>query len=97
MGGGGGGGGKGFKALLQPANFTLGPVATLNTEIHKNSFRLKAPNAVSASKQKHKNQINHYDKQDEYSWLILLCARVNENQWRAKPKTFRQALTFQPK
>ena len=26
-----------FKALLQPANFTRGPDATLNTEIHKNS------------------------------------------------------------
>ena len=34
---------------------------------------------------------------DEYSWLILLCARVNENQIveprRAKPKTNRQAPT----
>ena len=29
------GGGGGFKALLQLANFTLGPDATLNTEIHK--------------------------------------------------------------
>ena len=27
----------GFKALLQLANFTLGPDATLNTEIHKKS------------------------------------------------------------
>ena len=34
----------GFKALLQIANFTLGPDATLNTEIHKNSVRIKAPN-----------------------------------------------------
>ena len=33
----------GFKALLQLANFTLGPDATLNTEIHKNSVRSKAP------------------------------------------------------
>ena len=30
-GGGGGGEGEGFKALLQLANFTLGPDATLNT------------------------------------------------------------------
>ena len=52
----------GFKALLQLANFTLGPDATLNTEIHKNSVRIKAPNSVNASKQKHKNQINHYNK-----------------------------------
>ena len=54
---------RGFKALLQPANFTLGPTATLNTEIHKNSVRSKAINSVNASKRKHKNQINHYDKQ----------------------------------
>ena len=44
----------GFKALLQLANFTLGPDATLNTEIHKNLVRLKAPNSFSASKPKHK-------------------------------------------
>ena len=79
-GGGGGGAGGGFKALLQLANFTLGPDATLNTEIHKNSVRIKAPNSVNASKRKHKNQINHYNNKDEYSWLILLYARVNENQ-----------------
>ena len=52
-----------FKALLQLANFTLGPDATLNTEIHKNSVRIKAPNSVNASKRKHQNQINHYNKQ----------------------------------
>ena len=40
----------GFKALLQLTNFTLGPDATLNTEIHKNSVRIKAPNSVYASK-----------------------------------------------
>ena len=34
----------GFKALLQPANFTLGPDATLNTEIHKNSSLLLMKN-----------------------------------------------------
>ena len=52
-----------FKAHLQPANFTLGPDATLNTETHKNSVRIKAPNSVNASKQKHINQINQYNKQ----------------------------------
>ena len=51
------------KALLQLANFTLDPDATLNTEIHKNSVRIKAPNSVNASKRKHKNLINHYNKQ----------------------------------
>ena len=30
----------GVKALLQLANSTLGPDATLNTEIHKNSVRI---------------------------------------------------------
>ena len=53
----------GFKALLQLANFTLGPDATLNTEKHKNSVRIKAPNSVNASKRKHKHQINHFNKQ----------------------------------
>ena len=53
----------GFKALLQLANFTLGPDTTLNTETHKNSIRIKASNSVNASKRKHKNQINHYNKQ----------------------------------
>ena len=48
------------KALLQLANFTLGPDATLNTEIHKSSVHIKASNSVNASKRKHKNQINHY-------------------------------------
>ena len=51
------------KALLQLVKFTLGPDATLNTEIHKNSVRIKAPNSVNASERKHKNQINHYNKQ----------------------------------
>ena len=54
---------EGFKALLQPANITLSPDATLNTEIHKILVRIKAPNSVNASKRKHKNQINHYDNQ----------------------------------
>ena len=36
------------KALLQLANFTLGPDATLNTETHKNSVRIKAPNSGQA-------------------------------------------------
>ena len=67
------------KTLLQPANFTLGPDATLYTERHKNSVRIKAPNSANASKRKHQNQIKHYDKHRQYSWLILLCARVNEN------------------
>ena len=48
--GGGGGVGGGVKALLQQSNFTLGPDATLNTEIHKNSVRIKDLNSVSASK-----------------------------------------------
>ena len=46
------------------ANFTLSPDATLNTEIHKNSVRIKAPNSVNASKRKHKNQINHNETTD---------------------------------
>ena len=69
--------GRAVKALLQLANFTLDPDAILNTKIHKNLIRIKAPNTVNASKRKLKNRIYH---KDEYSWLILLCARVNQNQ-----------------
>ena len=80
-------------ALLQLANFTLGPDATLNTEIHKNSVRIKAPNSVNASKRKHKNQINHYNKQRR---VLMAFSTVCQSKWkpiveqrRAKPKTYR--------
>ena len=49
------GGGGGVKALLQLANFTLGPDATLNTETHKNSVRIKPHNSVNVSKRKQKS------------------------------------------
>ena len=61
----------GSKALLQLANFTLGPDATLNTEIHKNSVRIKAPNSVNASKRNIKIKLMTIINKDEYSWLIL--------------------------
>ena len=87
----------GFKALLQLANFTLGPDATLNTEIHKNSVRIKAPNSVNASKRKHKNQINHYNKQRR---VLMANSTVYQSKWkpiveprRTKPMTYRQAPT----
>ena len=63
---------EGFKTLLQLANFTLGPDATLNTEIHINSVRIKAPNTINASKRKHKNQINHYNKQEGHDGPVTL-------------------------
>ena len=92
-----GGRGAGFKALLQLAYLTLGPDATLNTEIHKNSVRIKAPNSVNASKRKHKNQINHYNKQRR---VLMANSTVCQSKWkpiveprRAKPKTYRQAPT----
>ena len=94
---GGGGGGGGVKALLQLANFTLGPDATLNTEIHKKSVCIKAPNSVNASKRKHKNQINHYNKPRR---VLMANSTVCQSKWkpiveprRAKPKTYRQAPT----
>ena len=70
----------GFKALLQLANPTPGPDATLNTEIHKNSARIKAPNSVSAPKRKQKIKLITIINKAEHSWLTLLYARVNENQ-----------------
>ena len=48
----------------------------LNTEVHKNSVRIKAPNTDNASKRKPKS----LDKQRRVLWLILLCSIVNENQ-----------------
>ena len=39
------------KALLQVANFILGPEATLNTEKHL--VRIRVPNTVNASERKH--------------------------------------------
>ena len=87
----------GFKALLQLANFTLGPDTTLNTEIHKNLVHIKAPNSVNASKWKHKNQINHYNKQRR---VLMANSTVCQSKWkpivepwRTKPKTNRQAPT----
>ena len=77
------------KALLQLANFTLGFDATLNTEIYKNSVRIKAPKSVHASKQKHKNQINHYNKQRR---VLMANSTLCQSKWkpiveprRAKP------------
>ena len=55
--------GRRLKHILQLANFTLGPDATLDTEIHKKSVRIKAPNSVNASKREHENKINHYNKE----------------------------------
>ena len=80
--GGGGGGERGGvgKALLQLANFTLGPDATLHIEIHKNSVRIKAPNSANASKRKHKNQINHYNKQRRVLMANSTVSQINENQ-----------------
>ena len=68
-----------FKALLQLTNFTLGPDATLNTEIHKNSVRIKAPNLVNASKWNHKNQINHYNKQRR---VLMANSTVCQSKWK---------------
>ena len=32
------------------------------------------------TQRKHKNQINHYDKQNRVLMAFLLCVRVNENE-----------------
>ena len=68
-----------FKALLQIAYFTLGPDATLNTETHKNSVRNSQLSQCIKAKNIKVKLITIINK-DEYSWLILLYARVNENQ-----------------
>ena len=70
----------GFKAFLQLANFTLGPDATLNTEIHKNRFAVRLPTQSMHQSENLKIKLITIINKDEYSWLILLYARVNENQ-----------------
>ena len=89
--------GWGVKALLQPANFTLGTDATLNTETHKNSVRITAPKSVNAWKRKHKNQINHYDKQRQ---VFMANSTVWQSKWKpmveprlAKPNIYLHAST----
>ena len=69
----------GFKVLLQLAYFILGPDATLNTETHKNSVRIKAPNSVNVSKRKHKNQISHNNKQRR---VLMDNSTVCHSKWK---------------
>ena len=63
----------------------------------KISVRIKAPNSVNTSKRKHKNQINHYNKQRR---VLMANSTLYQSKWkpinkprRAKPKTYRQAPT----
>ena len=58
-----GGGEEDVKNTFTASQLHSGSDATLSTEIHKNSVRIKAPNSVNASKRKHKNQMNHNYKQ----------------------------------
>ena len=85
---------EGFKALLQLANFTLGPDATLNTETHKNSVRIKAPNSVNASKGKHKNQINHYNKQRNPPNLNVLIKKKKKKKKKKRKKEIKSKTWF---
>ena len=78
------------------AKFTLGPDAALNPVIQKKK-KWFAPTSVNASKRKHKNQINHYNKQRR---VLMTNSIVCQSKWkpivesrRAKPKTYRQAPT----
>ena len=91
--GGGGGGGRVFKALLQITNFTLGPDATLNIEIHKKAVRIKALNSVNASKRKHKSQINHNDKQRRVLMAnsSVFQSKLIQSIVEPRPKTYCQA------
>ena len=57
------------------------PMLLLIQKYIKHSVRLEAPNSVSALKRKHKNHINHYDKQRRVHMANSACARVNENQY----------------
>ena len=74
------GGGGGLKDFYSKPTSSLVPMLLFYTEIHKKSVRIKAPNSVNASKRKHKIKLITMINKDEYSWLILLYARVNEKQ-----------------
>ena len=65
--------------------------------VHKTSVRIEAPNSVNASKRKHKDQINHNDKQRRVLMANSTvcrskCKPIVEPR-RAKPKTYNQAPT----
>ena len=75
---------EGFKALLQLANFTLGPYATLNTEIHKISVRIKAPNSVNASKRKHKKSKSGNDQIITIEGLNCITINLSTSNFKHK-------------
>ena len=63
----------------------------------KKSVRIKAPKSVNASKRKHKNQINHYNKQRR---VLMAISIVSQSNWKsiveprqAKTKTYCHAPT----
>ena len=62
------------------ANFFLGPDTTLNTEIHKTGSHKRLPTQSMHQSENIKIKLITIINKDEYSWLILLYARVNENQ-----------------
>ena len=83
----------GFKALLQLANFTLGPDATLNTEIHKNSVRIKAPNSVNATLTKLRTLEKKIIPIDLTSGISIACLQAyivfwNYEHWISCPVTY---------
>ena len=84
--------GGGGKAFLKLPNFILGPDATLNTEKHKYLVRIKAPNSVNVPKRKHKNQINHYNKQRR----VLMANSTRHNALVAITNLQRTTATEEP-
>ena len=81
---GGGGGGS----LKHPYSQPTPPRAPMPppTQKHKNPVCTKAPNLVNAPKQKHKNQINHHNKQRR---VLMANSTVCQIKW--KPTTASQA------
>ena len=60
------------KPFLRPANFTPGLNATLNTEIHKTSVRIKVPTQSMHQSESIKIKLISRVNEDEYS-LQLYC------------------------
>ena len=88
---------RGFKALLQSANFIMEPYLTLNRELHKNSIRIMAPNSVDASQRKHLNKVFFQKKRlaKFYQWPFSGHVYRNANATNHNPNLFTQFLIFQ--
>ena len=74
----------GFKALLQVANFTLGPNAILNTEIHKNSV----PEHRTQGKHKRNTRKTQTEPRQARPQTLKVRRRPSEADWGGVESSF---------